>query len=207
MWFHALRLLGYKACSAYSLQAPGPRVLNECLATQVAVMLELGDPDQLLTYNCEHLAFRHTGLDDSRGLGTVGLWIKEIASSHLGKRTKVGRVRLAESQTDHSWAVPGCAELHISEEMSSLVTTCHELAHLIGSPRHDPRFRRANIELIRLVGGESPAARLQGAYRGAGLAVASIQNWEPKSVRPLWRMDVAAVLTLAVTVLAIFVWS
>jgi hypothetical protein len=135
------------------------------------------DTSKQKTYDAETSAFEDTAFERP-----VGLWALEQISGLIYKTSwwEKSSLRLtgativeAAVTATSSKAVLSANEIRIAYGMDTVATLCHELAHFVCTDGHGPRFRGAVVELIRMVGGDTDAERLESTYRRHGLSLIS----------------------------------
>jgi hypothetical protein len=130
------------------------------------------------TYDAEYIAFLDTAFEVP-----VGLWALEQVANAVYEsewwadlRPRAVRATIVEASphAGRSKAVLAKGEIRISHNMDTIATLCHEFAHFVGSAQHDDAFRAAEVELVRLCGGDAPAERLAACYSRVALGVGTI---------------------------------
>jgi hypothetical protein len=133
------------------------------------------DTQRQKTYDAAYQVFKDTSFDRPVGIPVLEQVTELITSTpwwitQRGERSAPHLVA-ASFATKKSSSYPYSGLIKIASGMDTVATLCHELAHLI-KDAHAAEFRGAQVELLRLAGGDAAAEQLSAGYAQASLGVA-----------------------------------
>lgn len=140
------------------------------------------DTQRQKTYDAAYQVFKDTSFDQPVGIAVLEQ-VTELITSTSWWATQRGQrpgphLAAMPNSTKKSSSYPYTGVIKFAAGMDTVATLCHEMAHLIEAA-HTAAFRGAQVELLRLAGGNAAAEQLRAGYEQESLLVAPYPRATP----------------------------
>lgn len=146
---------------------------------EVGTVALVRDEQRQSVYDAESVAFAGSVFVSSLGMFELSRAARRLAALGAWRAAGGAAIVVHEARADaqRSRAYRSRGEIRIATGQDSIATLAHEAAHLISDDGHGPKFRRGQVEVLRVLAGGEAAARLEWAYSEQSLELAGGEAW------------------------------
>lgn len=144
----------------------------------------MSEPDHAALYAAELAAFDGTDLEQVQSFAKIQSILQRVLA---GSWWPAGHVEVRRARSDAASSSTRCAPgragtgatISLAAPQLTVATAAHELAHVLAGPAHghDPVYRRAYLDVVRVMTNVDPTDRRMGLHveqLGAAFASASL---------------------------------